>query len=902
MCETRRLGNKIKEYENFIFCYTGESPGKYGVGFIIKKHLKQYLESYIGLSDRVALLHLNLPGQMLTVIQIYAPTEAADEEEIIAFYETMHRAIEIAHKNYILMGDFNAKIGKLQSGEHLIMKRNGYGNRNLRGQRLVDFALENKLAIINTFYKKNPKRRWTWSSPSGKYKNEIDFILTNRPQMFQNIETLSISYPSDHRPLRAKITLTNPIKSRAKYGNRYSTLKTEEEMKEYKNLIKNQLPALHNYPPDCTVQEYYEKIISIIQLSLCNARRIHHNTESIKVLSERTQNLIRRRHELQKRSNKTRSMKNELKALYKLTSKNIKRDYENHRTNTLRKHLQQNGSIKKGYKELRTNKAWIENLKDADNTKHSRKDIINIATDFYKKLYCAKNKTHSETSSTEPYLHVRPIQNIAPIECKEVIETIMKLKPEKSPGTDNITNDAIKTAYNLLSEPLTKLFNMIIKSIETPYQWSDSNIILLYKKGDPNNIGNYRPISLLPTVYKIFSTIINNRIGRSLEMKQPIEQAGFRKGFCTIDHIHTLELIIEKYQEFQKPLYVAYIDYQKAFDTISHNSIWQSLEAQNVEKAYIDVIKNIYGRCTSRVKLETAGPSFPVERGVRQGDPLSPRIFIAILETVLSDLDWTKKGIYIQGKYLSHLRFADDLVLFSESSSQLQGMIEDLCKASRQVGLEINISKTKIMSNHIKKDIMLDGSTLEYVEQYVYLGKQVGFSHNSNELEVQRRIQNTWNKYWSYKELFKSNMPINLKKKVMDSCLIPCLTYACQTWKFTSKIKNKVVTCQRGMERSMLNIRKIQKIRHTDIRSRTKTIDALHHALKLKWKWAGHVARLKDNRWTQKITNWKGPDGKRCRGRPFARWEEDIKKIAGPQWQRIAQNRENWQKLEEAFT
>ncbi|GBP32819.1 Retrovirus-related Pol polyprotein from type-1 retrotransposable element R2 [Eumeta japonica] len=85
-----------------------------------------------------------------------------------------------------------------------------------------------------------------------------------------------------------------------------------------------------------------------------------------------------------------------------------------------------------------------------------------------------------------------------------------------------------------------------------------------------------------------------------------------------------------------------------------------------------------------RVKLETTGPTFPVERGVRQGDPLSPRIFIAILETALGELDWSKKGLYIKGKYLSHLRFADDLVLFSESSSQLQVMIEDLCKTSRQ--------------------------------------------------------------------------------------------------------------------------------------------------------------------------------------------------------------------------
>lgn len=145
-------------------------------------------------------------------------------------------------------------------------------------------------------------------------------------------------------------------------------------------------------------------------------------------------------------------------------------------------------------------------------------------------------------------------------------------------------------------------------------------------------------------------------------------------------------------------------------------------------------------------------------------------------------------------------------------------------------------------------------------------------------------------------------MPLNIKKKVMDSCLIPCSTYACQTWKFTNKTRNKITTCQRGMERSMLNIKKIQKVRHAKIRSRTKAIDALTHAQKLKWKWAGHVARLADHRWTKSVTAWKGPQGKRCRGRPYTRWEEDLKKIAGPNWHHIAQDRDKWQSLEEAFT
>ncbi|KAJ8705237.1 hypothetical protein PYW07_011064 [Mythimna separata] len=229
-------------------------------------------------------------------------------------------------------------------------------------------------------------------------------------------------------------------------------------------------------------------------------------------------------------------------------------------------------------------------------------------------------------------------------------------------------------------------------------------------------------------------------------------------------------------------------------------------------------------------------------------------------------------------------------------------MLDTLHAASRQVGLEMNITKTKLMTNFKKSKITIENESLDYVDQYIYLGKQIGFHRDSNELEVERRVKQTWKKYWSYKEIFKSEMPIALKKKVMDSCLIPCLTYACQTWKYTNKVKNKINTCQRGMERSMLNIKKIQKINHNKIRSKTKAIDALKYSQKLKWKWAGHAARLKDHRWTKTVTSWKGPPGKRYRGRPFTRWDDDIKKIAGPEWQQIAQDREKWKALEEAFT
>ncbi|KAG6454358.1 hypothetical protein O3G_MSEX008707, partial [Manduca sexta] len=627
---------------------------------------------------------MNIQGYTVTIIQVYAPTEAASEYEIDEFYKTVDEALKTAHKYIILMGDFNAKIGVPEKDEHLVMKQYGYGKRNDRGQRLVDFALENKLTIINTCFKKKQNKRWTWRSPNGEYKNEIDYILSNQPKIFQNIGTMNLNYPSDHRLIRATVKLTGHKISRIKFTNKQiSQLKSEKEISNYKENLSSMLSDPFVYNDNTTVQTYYDKITIAIANSLKLARERKEEYKRHKILSSPTINLLQRRKELQKTKNKSRSMKNELAALYKLVNKYIKYDYAKYRQNIIEKHLHFTGSTKKAYKQIRTSKTWIEGLSDkkdkSDKDLNKRTDIITAATDFYKRLYSDKIQT---TRIQINRVRQDIDETIQKIDGTEIKEAIKRLKLEKSPGSDYITNEALKAAHDILTKPLVKLFNMILQKAETPTQWSESNIILIYKKGDPKDIGNYRPISLLPSLYKLFSIIINTRISPTIEAKQPIEQAGFRKGFSTIDHIHTIELIIEKYQEQQRPLYLAFIDYQKAFDTVTHASIWESLKEQRVNEKYIRVIRSIYSNNKGKIKLETLGKSFPIERGVRQGDPLSPKIFIAILENVINKVEWTGLGLYIQGVFLSHLRFADDIVVLSETSSQLQHMIKSLQLAS----------------------------------------------------------------------------------------------------------------------------------------------------------------------------------------------------------------------------
>ncbi|CAH2229921.1 jg24530 [Pararge aegeria aegeria] len=184
---------------------------------------------------------------------------------------------------------------------------------------------------------------------------------------------------------------------------------------------------------------------------------------------------------------------------------------------------------------------------------------------------------------------------------------------------------------------------------------------------------HYGPISLMTTIYKIFSKIILDRLTERLDEKQPRAQMGFRTDFSTVDHIHVVKQVVEKYNEY-------------------------ALASQGIENKYIRLIRNIYNNSTAKVKLERIGEEFEKKKGVRQGDSLSPKLFLAVLEEIFRNLQWEELGINVNG---CKLRFADDLVLFTDDPDTLQEMLNLLASESRKAGLTINTSKAKVMTKKL---------------------------------------------------------------------------------------------------------------------------------------------------------------------------------------------------------
>ncbi|KAI8426662.1 hypothetical protein MSG28_014383 [Choristoneura fumiferana] len=561
LSEVRRLGENISEHPNHILYYIGETPGKHGVGFLVKKCLAKYVDGFCGISERIALLNLKLPEYKdpWTIIQIYSPTEQAETDIIKKFYQDLNKTIQTyAHKNLIVMGDLNGQIGERQWDEDATIGPYTYSTkaRSRNGKMLIDFAMENNLSILNSMFKKKKDRMWTWISPDGKSKNQIDFIMTNNSKCFLDMNVISnLNFNTNHRMVRAELRSSQPKNPRP-IVNPENKKPINHLVDQISYSLNSILKEYNRETKDADIQEKYNWLERAI---ISATKQCSNNKEdSNKWMTTKTRSLLEQRATLIN-SKTSKNNRTQIANISKEIRENIRKDRRQHRMETIERHIKQTGGIKKAYKELTNKKEWIVKMENRRGTKKSgRQEILKIATAFYTELY-GNNTIEKEIDISEN----TTVPHIMQEEVEKAIDTQRK---DKAPGPDGISNEILKQTKPAIVPILADIFNTVITTETIPKQWTQSNIILLFKKGNYCDIRNYRPISLMSNIYKIFAKIILKRIERKLDEQQPIEQAGFRKDFSVLDHIHTVRQVIQKYAEYQLTLqyyYYIYYDYMK---------------------------------------------------------------------------------------------------------------------------------------------------------------------------------------------------------------------------------------------------------------------------------------------------------------------------------------------------
>ena len=283
----------------------------------------------------------------------------------------------------------------------------------------------------------------------------------------------------------------------------------------------------------------------------------------------------------------------------------------------------------------------------------------------------------------------------------EVLNSIKQLKLNKSGGPDKLINEFFIYGSRTLTPTLCKLFNQIFDKGHFPEQWSEGYIVPLHKKGSINNTDNYRGITLLSVLGKLFTRILNNRLSEWAENYQVLieAQAGFRPGMSTVDNVFVLHGLLSHVLNQGNQLYCAFVDYTKAFDYIVRENLWYKMIKYGLRGKILNIIMSMYSKVKSKVKFNNqTGNDFSCRLGVRQGECLSPLLF----SLFLNDIEETfiqsgLEGLDIDMFKLFLLLYADDIVIFANSAEQLQESLNLLFDYCCRWKLTVNVAKTKIM-------------------------------------------------------------------------------------------------------------------------------------------------------------------------------------------------------------
>ncbi|KAL0870816.1 hypothetical protein ABMA27_005741 [Loxostege sticticalis] len=334
------MGERITSHANYVLYHIGETQGHNGVGFLIKKHMAQYVEEIVGISERIAILKLNLPNYKdpWSIVQVYSPTEKSNPETINSFYHNLNKAIqEHAHKNLIVMGDFNGQLGARRAEENTTLGPYMYCDkiRSRNGEKITNFALENNLTVLNTVFKKNKKNMWTWISPDGKTKNEIDFIMTNRNRHFNNFSVINkLNFNTNHRLIRAELSGKQTKNPRPRQNSGNAKL-GKHQMEQLTEALRDKFKDFKSYTKDLKVQEKYNWIENTIktQAQVTTYTKIKSNTwltTTTKKLLEERNKLISTRH--------TQDRRKKLTKISKEIRENIRKDRKRSRFESIEKY------------------------------------------------------------------------------------------------------------------------------------------------------------------------------------------------------------------------------------------------------------------------------------------------------------------------------------------------------------------------------------------------------------------------------------------------------------------------------------------------------------------------------------------------------------------------------------
>ena len=357
----------------------------------------------------------------------------------------------------------------------------------------------------------------------------------------------------------------------------------------------------------------------------------------------------------------------------------------------------------------------------------------------------------------------------------ELEAQIKKLHADKAPGCDGIWSGLLKHLCDDWIILLTFLFNTVFLG-GYPNAWNLIKVFNIYKKGPRLDTGNYRGISLMSTLPKLYDMILSARFGLWYTPHQ--EQAGGQMGRGCEEQILIVRLLIDIARKTKRCLYIAFIDYQKAYDKLNRRKLLEMLDKKGCGSRFLQAIQQSMQRSTGVIGSET----FEATSGVKQGASSSCPLFTFYIDYTVEAVCQEGEDDWLQNLHM--VLFMDDTVIFATSRKKMQRKLAGLKEAADHIDMIIHPTKSEYISVNGQgtDSFIIDGATIMYAEQYVYLGSTLMNDTVAKQVQAHVDKKHAHSLKFSSFLMKNSDAPFTVKETVFRSAVMAAFLYSSETW------------------------------------------------------------------------------------------------------------------------
>jgi len=945
--ETRLADSGSLRERDYTFFWQGKAtsePREHGVGFAVKNSLLKMIEPGEGGTERILSLRLQTTDGPVNLVSVYAPTLYSTQEAKDQFYDELQAVIQRIPdtEQLLLLGDFNARVGADHDSWPNSLGQFGIGSMNENGQRILELCTLNDLCITNTFFRTKPQHKVSWRHPRSKHWHQLDLIITRRCHL-RNV-LITRSYQSadcdtDHSLVCCKIRLQPKMMHHSKPPGklRIDASKTQHPERA-EAFIKCLDRALQTDPPAGNAQSRWNRLRDTVHSSAISALGkkkgktqdwFEANSSELSAVAEEKRAAL-----LEHKRNPTPSTLEALRSARSKVQKTARR-CANEFWTKLCEDIQSSadaGNIRGVYdgikKAIGPTQTKIAPLKSASGEViRDKGKQMERWVEHYSDLYSRENSISDAAVDAMESLPVMDELDQCPT-LQELSKAIDGLPAGKAPGLDGIPAEALRCGKDVLLKHLHELLCQCWEEGQVPQDMRDCNIVTLYKnKGDRSDCNNYRGISLLSIVGKVFARVILNRLQKLADRVYPESQCGFRSNRSTTDMMFSLRQLQEKCREQRQPLYLAFIDLTKAFDLVSREGLFRVLARIGCPPKLLSMIQSFHTDMKGVVQFDgSSSEAFDIRCGVKQGCVLAPTLFGIFFAVMLKHaFGSSTEGVYLHtrsdGKLFSLSRlkaktkvrevlirdmlFADDAALATHSEEQLQNLMDTFSEACKDFSLTISLKKTNVMSQGTEQppSITISNYELEVVQEFTYLGSTVTDTL-SLDTELNRRIGRATSTLARLTKRVWENgkLTVTTKVAVYRACVLSTLLYGSEAWTLYSRQERRLNSFHLRCLRRILGIKWTDRVTNVEVLTRANIPSLFTLLQQRRLRWLGHVHRMPDGRIPKDLLYGELATGKRAKGRPQLRFKDVCKRdmkaldIDPERWEELADDRDRWRR------